>query len=168
MKTDPGVLADLRHQWGEFFLVPEGGANPAGVRGCRELVSEIDIPFDVITCSCGTGATLAGIAAGLTAGQRAIGFSALKGGEFLDAEITRLQTETLGRRLGDWSVDVGFHFGGFARRSRELDQFIEEFDRSHGIRLDWVYEAKMLYGLMQRIRDDNFAQGTTIIAVVAG
>ena len=34
------------------------------VRGCAELPAEIDIDFDVICCACGTGGTLAGIAAG--------------------------------------------------------------------------------------------------------
>jgi 1-aminocyclopropane-1-carboxylate deaminase len=106
-KTEPDVVADLHRQWDEFFLIPEGGANPAGVRGCRELVSEIDIPFDVITCSCGTGATLAGIAAGLAPGCRAIGFSALRGGDFLDDAVAQFQTDTFGRLAGEWSIDTG-------------------------------------------------------------
>ena len=167
-KASPDVIADLGRQWGEFFLIPEGGANPAGVRGCRELVAEIDIPFDVITCSCGTGATLAGIAAGLAPGCHAIGFSALKGGDFLDADVTRFQTETFGGRVGEWSVDTNFHFGGFARRTPELEAFIDYFDSEHGVRLDWVYEAKMIYGLLARIRGGDFAEGTTLVAVVAG
>ncbi|WP_328649186.1 pyridoxal-phosphate dependent enzyme [Amycolatopsis sp. NBC_00348] len=161
------ALPALRRRWGEFFLIPEGGANPAGVRGCAELVAEIDVPFDVVACSCGTGATLAGIAAALAPGQRALGFSALKGG-FLDADVTRLQTETYGGRRGDWSIDADFAFGGFARRTPDLDAFIDGFEARHGLRLNWVYEAKMVYGLLQRIRRGGFAPGTTIVAVVAG
>ncbi|SEF20540.1 1-aminocyclopropane-1-carboxylate deaminase [Amycolatopsis pretoriensis] len=166
-KTDPAVVAGLRREWGEFFLIPEGGANAAGVRGCTELVAEIDRPFDVVTCAVGTGATLAGIAAGLGPGQRAIGFSALKG-EFLPADVARFQRETFGRELGEWSVETGYHFGGFARRTRELDGFVEEFERRHGVRLDWVYEAKMMFGLRDRVRRGEFAEGTTIVAVIAG
>jgi len=168
LKSDPTVVAELRRRWGEFFLIPEGGANPAGVRGCRELVSEIDLPFDVITCPCGTGATLAGIAGGLASGQRAIGFSALKGGEFLDKDVARFQADTFGQHIGEWTVDTGFHFGGFARRTAELDIFIEEFEREHGVRLDRVYEAKMVYGLRERVRHGEFPRGTNIVAVVAG
>ena len=161
------ALPALRRRWGEFFLIPEGGANPAGVRGCAELVAEIDVPFDVVTCSCGTGATLAGIAAALAPGRRAIGFSALKG-DFLAADVTRLQTETFGGRRGDWSVDPDFAFGGFARRTPELDAFIDGFETRHGLRLDRVYEAKMMYGLLERIRRGDFPDGTTIVAVIAG
>ncbi len=167
-KADPDVLDGLRREWGEFFLIPEGGANAAGVRGCAELVAEIDRPFDVITCAVGTGATLAGIAAGLGPGQRAIGFSALKGGEFLRSDVARFQGEAFGRRLGEWSVETGYHFGGFARRTRELDGFVDEFERRHGVRLDWVYEAKMVFGLWDRIRGGEFPGGTTIVAVIAG
>lgn len=166
-KADPAVLDDLRRAWGEFFLIPEGGANPAGVRGCAELVAEIERPFDVVACAVGTGATLAGIAAGLGPGQRAIGFSALKG-EFPPADVARLQREAFGRELGEWSVDTGYHFGGFARRTRELDAFIDEFERRHGVRLDWVYEAKMMFGLRERIRGGEFPEGTTVVAVIAG
>lgn len=161
------ALPALRRRWGEFFLIPEGGANPAGVRGCAELVAEIDVPFDVVACSCGTGTTLAGIAAALAPGQRALGFSALKG-DFLDADVTRLQTETYGGRRGDWSIDPDFAFGGYARRTPDLDAFIDGFEARHGLRLNWVYEAKMMYGLLRRIRRGGFAPGTTIVAVVAG
>jgi hypothetical protein len=59
------------------------GLIQAVLRGCTELRGEIDIDFDVIFCACGTGGTLAGIAAGLSSGQRAIGFAALRGGQFL-------------------------------------------------------------------------------------
>ncbi|MGW5723635.1 1-aminocyclopropane-1-carboxylate deaminase/D-cysteine desulfhydrase [Amycolatopsis sp. NPDC003865] len=167
-KTDPAVLAGLHRAWGEFFPIPEGGANAAGVRGCAELVAEIDRPFDVVTCAVGTGATLAGIAAGLGSGQRAIGFSVLKGGGFLRSDVARFQREAFGCERGEWSIDTGSHFGGFARRTRELDGFVDEFERHHGVRLDWVYEAKMMAGLRDRIRRGEFPEGTTVVAVIAG
>jgi 1-aminocyclopropane-1-carboxylate deaminase len=75
-KTDPEVLDALRQEFGGFYLLPEGGSNNLAVRGCMELAAEIDVDVDVVCCACGTGGTLAGIAAGLTAKQRAIGFSA--------------------------------------------------------------------------------------------
>jgi 1-aminocyclopropane-1-carboxylate deaminase len=82
-KTDLPIIADLRERFGDFYLIPEGGSNALAVKGCKELVDEIDVDFDVICCPCGTGGTLAGISAALHQGQRAVGFSALKGGTFL-------------------------------------------------------------------------------------
>ena len=81
-KHSPAVLDSLRRRFGDFFLVPEGGSNAAAVRGVAELAAELTIPYDVICCACGTGATLAGLAAGLPPGPRAIGFSVLKGAAF--------------------------------------------------------------------------------------
>ena len=166
-KGSPEVLEDLRMRFGEFFLVPEGGSNAAAVRGAAELPAELTLPYDVICCACGTGGTLAGIAAGLPPGKRAIGFSVLKGGDFLADEVRRLQRE-YGTVTTNWSIELDYHFGGYARRSRELDQFIVEFRLKHGIDLEWVYVAKMLYGLLDLVRLGRFEAGTSIVAVVTG
>lgn len=63
-KNTPAVVSSLRHRFGEFFLLPEGGSNAAAVRGVAKLPAELTIPYDVVCCPCGTGGTLAGIAAG--------------------------------------------------------------------------------------------------------
>ena len=167
-KSSPEVIAGLRRELGEFYLLPEGGSNALAVPGCAELPAEIGTGFDVICCPCGTGGTLAGIAAGLRPGQWAIGFSVLKGGQFLAAEVERLQRAALGRVAGDWRVECGFHFGGYARRTPELDAFIASFERRHGLTLDWVYVAKMMAGIFALARDGAFPPGTRIVAVITG
>lgn len=78
-KTNPSAIADLRARFGDFYLIPEGGSNALAVKGCSELVNEIDVDFDVVCCPCGTGGTLAGISAALHHG-RATGISRLLGG----------------------------------------------------------------------------------------
>ncbi len=89
-KADPEVADALRREFGSFYLLPEGGSNDLAARGCAELPAEIGMGFDVICCPCGTGGTLAGIAAGLRPGQRAVGFSVLKGAGFLDGDVAGL------------------------------------------------------------------------------
>src|ERR1700761_1142844 len=81
-KTDPELLAGLRDRFGAFYLLPEGGSNALAARGCAELAGELSaqVAFDVVCVPCGTGGTLAGVAAGLAASQRAVGFSAPPGG----------------------------------------------------------------------------------------
>lgn len=167
-KTDPDVIASLRARCGEFYLLPEGGSNTLAVRGCAELPGEIRDPFDVICCACGTGGTLAGIAAGLQPRQRAIGISVLKGGSFLDRDVDRLQRETYGNRSDNWSVEYGFHFGGFARRTAVLEAFIADFAERHDIMLDWLYVGKMMYGIFAKAEQGSFAEGTRIVAVITG
>ncbi len=165
-RADPDFLAGLRERFGDFYLLPEGGSNAHAVRGCSELVAEIAVDFDVICCSTGSGATLAGIATALRDGQRAIGFAAVKGGGFLVEEVRRLQ-QVHGFVTDNWSIDTGFHFGGFARRTAALDAFIATFHDRHGIVLDRVYEAKMMSGLFTRLDEGAFPPGTVIVAVLA-
>ena len=166
-KAEPDVLNMLLDKFGPCYVLPEGGSNGLAVRGCAELPVEIGIDFDLISCACGTGGTLAGIAAGLLSDtQRALGFAVLKGGQFLDAEVRRLQTE-YGTVTENWSIDYDFHFGGYAKRKPALDAFVADFKARHDITLDWVYEAKMLYGLFGRIAEGVFAAGTTIVAVLS-
>jgi 1-aminocyclopropane-1-carboxylate deaminase len=164
-KNSPEVRRSLEDAFGDFFLIPEGGSNPAAVRGCAELPREIAEPFDVLCCPVGTGGTLAGIAAGLGPGQRAIGFAALKGG-FLTGEVAALQRQTYGRVFENWHVEDDFHFGGYAKVPRELDEYAAKFGASHGFEVDRIYVAKMLYGIATMIGAGTFAAGTRIVAVV--
>jgi 1-aminocyclopropane-1-carboxylate deaminase/D-cysteine desulfhydrase-like pyridoxal-dependent ACC family enzyme len=167
-KTSPDVLHELRKRFGDFYLIPEGGSNVVAIPGCAEIASEIDIDFDVICCACGTGGTLAGISVGLKVDQQAIGFSVLKGGDFLTKDIERLQQASLGVTLSNWSVNTEFHLGGYARRIPELAAFIDSFDRKHGILLDWVYVAKMMYGIYALTGRGHFAKGSKVIGVITG
>jgi 1-aminocyclopropane-1-carboxylate deaminase len=167
-KMSPEVIAVLHDRFGDFYLLPEGGSNAAALRGCAEIPGEISRPFDLICCPCGTGGTLAGLAHGLGAGQRALGFSALKGAQFLDRDVAGLQREAFGTCLGNWSVEHDFHFGGFARRTPALEEFIASFQARHTLTLNWVYTAKMMYGIFALARRGAFPAGTVVVAVITG
>ena len=167
-KTNPSVVADLRERFGNFYLIPEGGSNALAVKGCRELVDEIDIDFDVICCPCGTGGTLAGISTALHPGRRALGFSALKGGAFLANEVAELQRQSLGETLSNWSIETEFHFGGFGRHTPRLEEFIVSFTHLHGLTLDSVYVAKMMYGIFSLAERGTFTPGASIVAIITG
>lgn len=167
-KTDPAIIEALHREFGSFYLLPEGGSNELAVRGCAELPAELPAELDVVCCPCGTGATLAGIAAGLAAGQRAIGFAVLKGGSFLEHDVADLQRRTFGAPTGNWQVEQRFHFGGYARRTAELDGFAADFEARHSIGLDWVYVAKMMYGIFALAQEGAFTSGTRVAAVITG
>jgi 1-aminocyclopropane-1-carboxylate deaminase len=167
-KREPAVIERLRERYGEFYLLPEGGSNELALRGCAELPAEIAEPFQVICTPVGTGGTLAGIAGGLVDGQRAIGFAALKGGQFLAGEVAQLQRSAFGAVRGAWQIEYDYHFGGYARRTGELDAFIADFAARHGLPLNWIYTGKMMYGIYALAEAGTFPAGTTIVAVVTG
>ncbi|WP_107419916.1 1-aminocyclopropane-1-carboxylate deaminase/D-cysteine desulfhydrase, partial [Streptomyces carpinensis] len=168
-KAEPGTLAALLRAVGaeEAHVVPEGGSNALAVRGCRALGKELGDRADVVAVACGTGGTLAGLAAGLPPGRRALGIPVLKGG-FLSADVQALQEQAFGARRGTWALDDRFHFGGYARTTPELDTFAEDFTRRHGVPVERLYVAKLLYGLVTLAGEGAFARGTTIAAVVTG
>ena len=144
------------------------------VKGCREIVDLIEINFDVICCPVGSGGTFAGMVSGMKEGQEALGFVALKGGEYLEEVITNL-TQSLLPRGGDVR-DSGqrgrlvqdYHFGGFAKTTPELLRFKREFEKQFGFELDYIYTAKMFYGIFDLIKKNHFPENTTIVAIHTG
>jgi 1-aminocyclopropane-1-carboxylate deaminase len=175
------LLEELEKMFGRFFLIPEGGANGLGVRGCAEILSEVEEQFDIVCCAVGTGTTLAGLAISLKQDQKLVGFPALKGGGFLKEEAERLIGES---RLVSLSVVEGsngfdcaqpsfelttdYHFGGYAKLKPELLEFINGFTERTGIPLDPIYTCKMMFGMYDLILKGHFASGTTILAMHTG
>ncbi|MGW0768767.1 1-aminocyclopropane-1-carboxylate deaminase/D-cysteine desulfhydrase [Streptomyces sp. NPDC002676] len=168
-KSEPKTLAAILRGAGAegAYVVPEGGSNAEAVRGCRDLGAELRGRAEVVAVACGTGGTLAGLAAGLAVGQRALGVPVLKGG-FLEADIQALQERAFGARSGSWTLDDRFHFGGYARTTPELEAFAADFEDRHGLPVERLYVAKLLYGLVTLAGEGAFAHGTTVAAVVTG
>ncbi|MDH6548800.1 1-aminocyclopropane-1-carboxylate deaminase [Streptomyces sp. SAI-117] len=168
-KSEPDTLARvLRAAHAEdAYVVPEGGSNALAVRGCRALGEELAGQADVVAIACGTGGTLAGLAAGLAPGQRCLGVPVLKGG-FLHRDTESLQHLAFGARRGDWTLDDRFHFGGYARTTPELDAFATDFEGRHGVPVERLYVAKLLYGLVALAEEGAFPRGSTLAAVVTG
>lgn len=146
------------------YWIPEGGATQLALKGVSELVDEIHISFDVIVLACGTGTTLAGIASALPTNKHVVGFSALKGAGFLYKEVNRV----LESELKNWSINLDYHFGGFAKADQKLFSFMKDFEEQTGILLDPVYTGKMMYGLFDLIRQGHFQPGTKIMAIHTG
>ncbi len=63
-KNEPDVLAALHDRFGAFAVIPEGGSNSLAAQGCAELGRELRGVADTAAVACGTGGTLAGLAAG--------------------------------------------------------------------------------------------------------
>lgn len=166
--AEPEVVAALLERFGPAYVVPEGGSNALAVRGCAELGRELRGAGEVVAVACGTGGTLAGLAAGLAPGQRALGFPALRGGGFLDGEVRRLQQAAFGGPRGDWSLDDRFHHGGYARSTPELDAFAADFAARHGFAPERTYVAKALHGVLTLVEEGAFAPGSRVIVTVTG
>jgi 1-aminocyclopropane-1-carboxylate deaminase len=165
-KNEQNYINALRNTLGEFYLIPEGGSNEEGVKGCMEITEEIEIAYDYICLACGTGTTMAGVIAGMGMNKKAIGFPVLKGGDFLYEEIKNLLTSN--HKNKNWHLETGYHFGGYAKWNEELLNFMNDFKNNYSIPLDQVYTGKMMFGLMDKIKKDHFEKGSVIVALHTG
>lgn len=157
---------ELYARFGKVFIIPEGGCNLDGVRGCREIISQ-DFEFDVACIACGTGTTLAGVALSLNDKQRVIGFPVLKGGDFLKHDVESLLGQYQDFKSISWELICNYHFGGYAKVNSELLRFACEFEQVHDIPLDYVYTAKMFYGVMDLVKQGYF-NGCRVLLIHTG
>ena len=160
-KKERTFLQNLQAEFGDFYLVPEGGTNALAVKGCEEIISEKEKEFDYIAVASGTGGTISGIINTSFKHQLVLGFPALKG-DFLDADIQKY----IHKKNYKWISD--FHFGGFAKTNDELVRFINEFHQKYKIPLDPIYTAKMFYGIEKMIENGYFKKGSRILAIHTG
>jgi len=173
-KSEADFIAGLHEKFGDFYLVPEGGANELGVKGCMEILNEVEEDFDFICAACGTGTSIAGIIASAKINQKVIGFPVLKGGGFLEKEITSLIKRTqlyLGidtLPTANWQLPTDYSFGGYAKHMPELLEFIRDFKAKHGIELDFVYTGKMMFGIYDLMKKGFFPKGSRILAIHTG
>jgi 1-aminocyclopropane-1-carboxylate deaminase len=154
LKETPAYLARLADQFGPCYVVPEGGTNELAIQGTAEVMPEIMIQLgaspDYVCCPVGTGGTLLGLRQSATEKTQVLGFRVLKGFESDEATL------------------FDYHFGGYAKTTPELLDFIRSFEQKTGVLLEQVYTGKMLYGIYDLARQGYFPEGATVVAVHTG
>ena len=160
-KESEVFLNNLKKEFEDFYIVPEGGTNQLAVKGCEEILNEADTTFDYICCAVGTGGTISGIINASKAHQEILGFPALKG-DFLSTNISKFVSKD------NWELITDYHFGGYAKVNSELIDFINQFKKEHNIPLDPVYTGKLMFGVIKMIEENYFKQKTKILVIHTG
>ena len=160
-KSEMSFLENLKQQFGDFYLIPEGGTNALAIKGCQEILTSEDAEFDYICCSIGTGGTISGIINSVLPHQKVLGFPALKG-DFLNEEIRNFVHND------NWELITEYHFGGYAKVNEALIQFINQFYAENKIPLDPIYTAKMVFGVLDLIQKNYFHAGSKILLIHTG
>lgn len=160
-KTSKSFTEALALQYGDFYLLPEGGTNELAVKGCMEILTEGDAEFEYICCAVGTGGTLSGLINCSKVGQQILGFPSLKG-DFLREDIRSFVTKT------NWSLQTDYHFGGYGKTTDELIAFINSFYLKYGIPLDPVYTGKMVYGVFDLIEKKDIPEHSKVLIIHTG
>ena len=169
-REEPAFQAELEQRFGVFYSIPEGGSNRLGALGCSAIGAAIAawaLPPDVVALPCGTGATLAGVAAGLQGRCAALGIAVLKG-DFLDGAVRAHLRDLGAQHCTRWHVDTRHHGGGYAKVPPALAEFVAQFTQRTGTTIEPVYTGKMLYALCIAIERGEFARGTRLLALHTG
>lgn len=154
-------IEKLKEEFGEFYLLPEGGTNELAIKGCEEILTEEDANFDFVCCAVGTGGTISGIINSSKTSQQILGFPALKG-SFLNEDISKFVSKQ------NWNIITDYDFGGYAKVNEALIHFINQFKKENNIQLDPVYTGKMMFGIFDLLEKGYFPKESKILAIHTG
>jgi 1-aminocyclopropane-1-carboxylate deaminase len=161
LKSETSFIEKLKKQFGDFYLVPEGGTNELAVKGCEEILTEEDSVFNYVCCAVGTGGTISGLINSSLQNQKILGFPALKG-DFLTDEIR------IFAKKDNWNLISDYHFGGYGKINLELIEFINAFFEENKVPLDPIYTGKMVFGVIDLIRKNYFPAHSKILLIHTG
>jgi len=160
-KSELSFIEGLSAEFGDFYLVPEGGTNELAIKGCEEILDSEDAGFTHIACAVGTGGTISGIIKSALPNQKVLGFPALKGEGLLE-DILKFAPP------GNWDLVTDYHFGGYGKITEELVHFINDFFEETGIPLDPVYTGKMFFGVIDLVNKGYFPENSNILLIHTG
>ena len=162
-KEAADFIQNLPQAWQKFLVVPEGGYHPNGAVGAALIAQCLPEDCTHICTAIGTATTFAGILQSAKAHQQVIGIPVLKG---MTDIAERLQFLNPRPRHFEWWD--GYHFGGYAKKTPALLDFMNELYRNHRLPTDFVYTAKMLFAVMDKIAKGHFASGSKIVCLHTG
>lgn len=152
----------------DYVLIPEGGSNELAIPGVKELYKEIKSQiniFDYLVCSMGTGGTSAALLDSLQKDEKIIVYPALKGdwtrNEILSKSHNALNHDKL-------EVRGEYHFGGYAKSNKTLEEFIKRCKQDLNLPLDRIYTAKAFYGLIEDLKNGYYPIGNRIVFLHSG
>ncbi|MCF7519489.1 pyridoxal-phosphate dependent enzyme [Pseudoalteromonas sp. L21] len=164
-RHDPHYLDELKKQFPNAYILPEGGTNLAAIKGCMELAQSLPAS-DYIICPTGSGGTLAGLIEGTSSQTTLLGIAVLKHADYLIEEIKQLSNKA--KEQHNWQLLCDYHDGGYGKFSDELWRFCQTFTQQYDIPLEPIYSGKMMYAIWQLIEQGYFASGSVITAIHTG
>lgn len=155
----------LLNRYGDHTLIPEGGFSITGAQGAENIMQHFNGKnYSHICCPVGTGTTVAGLINGNKDNAEIIGFSALKNLDDMEDRLKQLNAD----ESNFYKLIPDYHFGGFAKQTPALIKFMNNFFQDNKIPLDFVYTAKMMFGVCDLVEKNYFAPGSNILCIHTG
>lgn len=175
-RDDTAYLQQLAQRFAPCLIIPEGGSNDAGVAGCetlaQQLLAHTDAGFDHlagaginhVVCASASGGTASGLARALNCNISLHAICVLHAATSIRQMLARHAANARCRL----NVVTGYEFGGYARVSPKLLQFIAEIEAANNVVLEPVYTGKALFALYDMIARGTFAPGSRILFIHTG
>jgi 1-aminocyclopropane-1-carboxylate deaminase len=172
-RHDSEYLAQLQHDFPDYFIIPEGGSNEFAIPGVADIMFELNqqTDFDTLITPTGSGGTLAGLITGdlqsSDTQHKILGIAVLKGADYLKSEVEKLVPNSSDEHT-NWHLLTDFHRGGYAKFSPCDAKKILEFNQVTGVDFEPVYSGKMILALFDLLNQGYFAKGERIVLLHTG
>jgi 1-aminocyclopropane-1-carboxylate deaminase len=145
-------------------IIPEGGYDKEGAKGASLIMDIVSKENFTHVCTCvGTATTLAGLIMNNIATKEIIAIPAIKNMTDIDERVKFLTNTNF-----DFTIWGDYHFGGYAKYNDSLIQFMNDFYDEYKIPTDFVYTAKMMYGIIDKINSNYFERDSKILCLHTG
>lgn len=146
------------------FFLDEGGNHELALKGCAEIIGELETIYDYIILPLGTGTTMEGMLQGVinqNLKTRILGISSLKNNFELDERMQEYNGD-------NWRIFHEFHRGKYGQSDDKLEQFIMNFRSETNVPLENVYTGKMMMGFIELIQQNYFKPDDKILLIHTG
>lgn len=164
-KTIPAEVS-AQHDANEIYSINEGGYGNKGVEGAKDILSQTETSaYTHIIAAVGTGTTIAGLTEASNSNQKLIGISVLKNNFSLQEEIESLISKDNQKRF---SLIHDYHFGGYAKCTQQLFDFMNEWFRQTNIPSDFVYTGKLFFAVNDLVQKNYFPEKSRLLVIHSG
>lgn len=165
-KDSDTFINHLKASFGNCIIVPEGGYHSLGAKGAALIMNHVNNNYTHICMATGTVTTLAGICMAAKPGQTIVGIPVLKGITDNKTRIKELIKQE--DEFENLLILSDYHFGGYAKKTDQLIRFMNDCWLKYQLPLDFVYTAKMFFGIVDCIKNNALKKGSKILCLHTG
>ena len=166
-KDTDAIIRPLRDLFGDFYLVPEGGAGEQGIKGSETMLQLVKLTnYTHIVAAIGTGTMYTGIVNAALPRQEVMGIPVLKG---ITATLEKITAQLSNPEMAaNCRFFTSFHFGGYAKKNAMLLDFMNRLYSETGIPTDFVYTGKVFFAVNQLLKEKHFKGGSKVLVIHSG
>jgi len=166
-KDSKEFLELIRKEFPGYYIIPEGGAGKEGEKGTGEIPQFTNVKnYTHIACAVGTSTMMVGLVKASLPHQETIGVAVIKDEPGLKAELSGLLSAEEKKKKFQLATD--YHFGGYAKHTPDLINFMNEFYKNSSIPTDFVYTGKLFFGILNMIGNNSFPNDSNILIIHSG